>query len=149
MSYLSHLTAENVIVVPIDQNNNPNFTQLLMEKNIDQVTMPASLTKILSVVTVLDYGIKMDEIFIVKQCDIVSGSGYNLKAGDQVSLKDLLHDMMLPSSNIAANCVARVIGEKMGGGLQTFVDAMNEKALAIGMTDSVFYNPSGLAHGKQ
>ncbi|MDQ8953470.1 serine hydrolase [Acinetobacter rudis] len=146
---MSYLTAENVIVVPLDAQNNPDYLNLLINKNSEQVTMPASLTKVLSTVVALESKININEIFNVIDEDVVSGSGYNLQDGDQVSLIDLLHNMMLPSSNTAANCVARVLGERMGGDRQTFVEAMNVKALSIGMKNSKFFNPSGLAHGKQ
>ncbi|MDQ8953472.1 serine hydrolase [Acinetobacter rudis] len=122
---------------------------ILLNNKGDIQEYPGSMTKLLSVLVALDFGVDLSERFNVIQDDIVVGSGYNLKAGDSVSVRDLLYDMMLPSSNIAANCVARVIGMKMGGDTQTFVDEMNVKALSLGMKSSKFYNPSGLAHGQQ
>ena len=74
---------------------------------------PASLTKIISLATAYDYITDEMETVEIHASDIIGGSGDNLKAGDIVTVRDLVYDMLLPSSNDAATALARHIGTKI------------------------------------
>ena len=63
-----------------------------------------------------------------------------LRAGEVLTLEELLYGLLLPSGNDAAECIA----DHCGGGVERFVARMNEKAAALGMTHTSFANPSGL-----
>ena len=76
--------------------------KLLREKNPDMLGVPASLTKIMSLICAIDYVHNLDEKVRIVNSDIVNGSGNNLKEGDVVAVRDLFYDMLLPSSNTAA-----------------------------------------------
>jgi D-alanyl-D-alanine carboxypeptidase (penicillin-binding protein 5/6) len=71
---------------------------------------------------------------------ITEGSTANLREGDTASLKDLIVCMMVPSGNDAAVAIA----ENIAGTEFAFVDLMNEKAAALGMTGTHFSNASGI-----
>ena len=85
---------------------------VLYAKNSMVDTIPASTTKVISVLTALENTTDLDEIIEIKSSDIVS-DGIVLHAGDKMSIRDALHCMMLPSSNIASMAVARHVGEKI------------------------------------
>jgi len=67
------------------------------------------------------------------------GSRMELGTNDQVSLRDLLHGMMLPSGNDAAVAIAELIS----GSESDFVSVMNERALELGLTHTHFAHPAG------
>lgn len=140
------VTANNYAVATEDLKGG---FKLLISKNHTSKKAPASMTKVLTAITALEQGVPISEEFTVVQEDIVAGSGYNLKAGDIITFEDLLYDMMLPSSNIAANCVARVIGDKIGGGTEKFIEKMNQKCSTLGMSGSTFFNASSLGQSGQ
>ena len=81
----------------------------------DETTLivPASTTKLITAVTMLDWVEDVHDTFTFVSSDIVGGSGGVFAAGDVISFKDALYAVMLPSSNSAATAVARVIGRKI------------------------------------
>ncbi len=112
-------------------------------KNIYERRYPASTTKILTCYLALKYG-DLDQMITVSQNAIDSlepgGSLANLAAGYQLTLRDALYGLMLPSGNDAANAIA----EAVAGSIPAFVDLMNSEAEALGCTQSHFANPHGL-----
>ncbi len=113
--------------------------------------MPAQLTNIMTAIICLEncQDIKNTKITADNELygdiyryeypnDIRYGDIYN---GDVLTVEDLLYAMMLASSAEAANILAYEIG---GGSIQNFVKMMNEKALEIGATNTVFTNAHGL-----
>ncbi|MBQ6761671.1 MAG: serine hydrolase [Bacteroidales bacterium] len=87
--------------------------ELLVSKSPDETGIPASLTKLMALVTAYDYISDEDEMVRIVPSDIIGGSGDNLSAGDLVSIRDLVYDMLLPSSNEAAVALSRHIGAKI------------------------------------
>ncbi len=139
------LTATAAGLVPIDLLGNADFSNLLYSKSINTAISPASVTKTMSVIVALESGMPLSNLLTVIAGDIATGSGNNLLEGDQITLLDALYNMMLPSSNTSANLVARTVGTFLGGDTATFISRMNTKASALGMANTVFKNPSGLA----
>lgn len=74
---------------------------------------PASLTKILTTLILLDHVKDLNESFVIKQSDLVGGTGPIMYEGDQLTYYDALYLMMLPSSSKIAKAIARIIGRKI------------------------------------
>lgn len=72
--------------------------------------VPASTTKIISGITMLDWVPDINKTFKIIQDDQIGGSGNVFTTGDEISFKDGLYAMMLPSSNSRAMAIARVVG---------------------------------------
>ncbi len=100
----------------------------------------ASTTKIMTGLLLCEYGNFEKEITVTAEMLKVEGSSMGLLAGDRVTLNDLLYGLMLASGNDAANVIAYVLG----GGINGFVDMMNQKASELGLEDTHFATPSGL-----
>lgn len=126
----------------------------IFSKNADVQYIPASTTKVMSVITGLDYLQNLNEVITIKQGDIQAGSGNVFNAGDTLTIKDLLYAMMLQSSNTAAQAFARVCGAKILAVTSNetptdqqcydaFINAMNKKAALLGMSNSEFVSASG------
>lgn len=75
--------------------------------------VPASTVKLMSAVTALDWIDDINDTFTFKSSDLITGSGAVFEEGDIISFKDALYAMLLPSSNMAAQAVARVVGQKI------------------------------------
>ena len=120
-----------------------NSTAVLYGKNIHDKYYPASITKILTALIILEH-CKLDEQITFSHnavYNVESGSssaGYD--EGDTLSVNDALHAMLLKSANEVANALA----EHCSGSIEEFSKLMNEKAKALGATESHFSNPSGL-----
>ncbi|CAM9359507.1 unnamed protein product, partial [Ectocarpus sp. 12 AP-2014] len=121
---------------------------LIYGKNIDQKIAPASIVKLLSCMVLIDNQKNLDEEFELVAGDKSSGSGNNLTEGDVITFRDALYNMLLPSSNVTAKAISRVIGEKIlkrqnANSRLEFVRRMNLKAEEIGLKNSNFTNASG------
>lgn len=86
---------------------------LLMANKEDQRYPPASLTKIMTSMVLLDFITDVDEEFSILESDIMRGSGSKLYPGDIITFRDALYLGLLESSNSAMEAVARVIGGRM------------------------------------
>lgn len=124
---------------------------VLFEHNADAPIPPASLTKVMSMFLALDH-VKQgkatldDSVTVSSAAASTGGSLMGLRSGEVLPLKRLLLGMAVSSGNDASHAVA----EYVGGTAETFVKRMNEKAAALGMTNSHFKNPHGLpANGQQ
>lgn len=117
---------------------------VLYDKNAYQECSMASTTKIMTCLIACESN-KLDDIVEITQemLDGAIGSLIYLKAGDKISLYDLVVGAMLASGNDAANSIAVYIGDSV----TSFVDLMNEKAIQIGMKNTEFVTPSGLDDG--
>lgn len=120
-----------------------NSGRILYEKNIDEKIYPASITKLMTAILVVE-NCDLDEIVIVSENAVISvPSGYvnaNLQVGEELTVEDLLYAMLIPSANDAANALA----EHVGGSIESFATMMNTRAKELGCTGSNFNNPSGL-----
>lgn len=118
--------------------------KILFEQDPYRKIPPASITKIMSMYLVweaLERGrVKMsDKVKVSARADKTGGSTMNLKAGETVTIRELMDGMAVASGNDA--CIA--IAEHFGG-VPKFVGMMNRKAKELGMIDTVFINPNGL-----
>ena len=127
---------------------------ILFQRNDTEEAKIASMTKIMTALVALDNREGNDEIYVSKEAATVGESSANLKEGEVLSFDDALKALMVPSGNDAGIALAQTIGahminadvhqEKAQTCINAFVEAMNKKAEAIGMKQSVFTNPHGL-----
>ena len=117
--------------------------KLLFEKNTQAVLPIASLTKLMTAVVLSDAKQSPEEKLLVTSADIdlEKNSRSRLPVGSLVTRDELLQLALMSSENRAASALAR----NYPGGKIAFVDAMNKKALALGMGASHFADPSGLS----
>lgn len=125
---------------------NPEQDEIVDSKNADNKMYPASLTKMLTALTVMDLCVDLDNEMItvsenaVKLLYGTGSSNAGVKVGETFTVRQMLYLMLLPSGNDAANAFA----EHFDRPEKSFVSAMNEKAKSIGMNNSNFVNPHGL-----
>lgn len=114
--------------------------EVLYEKNGYSKLPMASTTKIMSALIALEQN-DLDEKFVVdKEALKVEGSSMGLQEGDTVTMRALVHGMLLPSGNDAANCAA----VRISGSVEAFVQLMNDRAAEMGLRFTHFVTPSGL-----
>lgn len=116
--------------------------QTVYAKNVHEKLAPASLTKLMTALVALKYG-STDTILTASANVKITESGAQtcgLKEGDQMTLDQALHVLLINSANDAAILIA----EGIGGSVEGFCDMMNKEAKAIGATNSNFVNPHGL-----
>ena len=113
---------------------------VLYAKNAHERRAPASTTKILTAIMALELS-NLDEIVTVsRRAASTPGSTARLYTGQKIRMDDLLHGLLLRSGNDAAVAVA----EHLAGTESTFVSWMNQRATALGATNTRFQNPHGL-----
>jgi serine-type D-Ala-D-Ala carboxypeptidase (penicillin-binding protein 5/6) len=112
----------------------------LFLKNEDARQYPASATKILTALLIIEAG-NLDQRVTVDESDIkVEPTILDLKPGEQYSRRQLLFGMMLKS----ANDVARALARDNAGSVEAFAEKMTLRAAELGATNSHFMNPNGL-----
>jgi len=119
--------------------------QILFKKNELEQLPPASMTKIMSMLLIMeavDSGkITMDsEVTISENASSMGGSQVFLKAGEVYKVEELLKGIAIASGNDAVVAMA----EYIAGSQEEFVTKMNEKAKELGLTGTTFINPHGL-----
>ncbi len=153
LTCLTSCSKENTVEVGLI-NNEYNFnvsakSYIVMDKitgrvlygnNINKRILPASTTKILTCLTVINNFNIEEYIKITFDMINVEGSKIYLEEDDVISVRDLLYGLMLNSGNDASMALA--IG--LSGSIDNFVYLMNEECKRIGMYNSSFENPSGL-----
>lgn len=125
-----------------------DYDQVLFEKSAHDKRYPASITKVMTALLTLeaieDGTLSEDQIITVSSTALAGmtddASTQNIKAGEQISVKNLLYCLLVPSANEAAG----ILAEAVSGSIDAFVVRMNERAAELGMTDTHFANPSGL-----
>lgn len=118
---------------------------VLYEKNADDIIFPASLTKIMTAIVAIEMTTDLQKQTIVKPQTISKFTAQNasmagFKAGDFVTIEDLLYGTLLASGADATGTLA----EAMAGSEEAFVTLMNNKAHELGLNDTHFVNASGL-----
>ncbi len=118
---------------------------VVFEKNADMPVAPASLTKIMTALVVLKNCKDLNQVMTVDKgaLETLYGTGSSiagLKAGEQMSIYNMLCCLLIPSGNDAAVALA----VQFGGTIQGFVKMMNDTAAKIGCKNTHFDNPHGL-----
>lgn len=116
---------------------------ILYAKGIDEQRYPASITKILTALVAIENSKPTDMVKFSEESIQSLEPGYAhiaMKAGEEITMKDALHALMLAS----ANEVAYAIGETVGGTHEKFIEMMNDRAKELGCTHTHFINTNGM-----
>jgi D-alanyl-D-alanine carboxypeptidase (penicillin-binding protein 5/6) len=119
--------------------------EILYEKNSHEKLAPASMTKMMSMLIILEHiesgALKWDDMVTVSEnASSMGGSQILLETGEQMSVEDLFKGVAVGSGNDAVVALA----EAVSGTVDAFVEEMNQKVKELGLTDTVFKNPHGL-----
>lgn len=119
--------------------------KVLYEKNADEKLAPASMTKLASMLIVMEAidngNLKLeDKVTISEEAANMGGSQVFLQAGEVYTVHDLLKSVAIASGNDAVVALA----EKVGGSVSGFVDMINKRLKELGATNTNFVNPHGL-----
>lgn len=115
--------------------------KILFAENTSEPLPIASITKLITAMIVLEE-MELEKVLEVPQdITLVERHVVGLKPGDLLSVKDLLHGMLIESGNDCAEVLARAYPK---GGRDGFIAAMNRKAVALGASTTTFFTPSGL-----
>lgn len=117
--------------------------RVLYEKNSNQIMYPASTTKIMTAILTLEHCQLTDVATVSYEAIHSVPYGYShasLQLGEQLTIEQLLHVLLIPSANDAAN----VLAEHIGGSVDSFASMMNAKATEIGCKNTHFVNPNGV-----
>ena len=120
--------------------------QVLFEKNSHEKLPPASMTKMMSMLLILENiskgTIKWDDMIRVSsQASSMGGSQILLETGEEMSVEDLFKGVAIASGNDAVVALA----EAIAGTEEEFVNLMNKKASQLGLKDTYFKKPHGLS----
>lgn len=119
--------------------------KVLFEKNIDEKYAPASMTKMMSLLLIMENidnrNLRMDEVIKVsKYASSMGGSQIFLEENEEMTVEDLLKGITIGSANDATVALA----ERIGGSEASFVEMMNTKAKELGLKNTSFKNTTGL-----
>jgi D-alanyl-D-alanine carboxypeptidase (penicillin-binding protein 5/6) len=127
----------------------PNTKRVLFEENADIPLPTASMAKMMTLLIAMEEhatgNLAMDApVTISARASRMGGSQVYLKAGTVWPVKNLIIATMVHSANDAAQALA----EKISGSSEGFVDLMNDRAKALGLTNSQFHDPHGLPNSE-
>ncbi len=148
---LMSLSATVAVAVPFGSQSvlviEDDTGKILLEKNANQVVSIASLTKLMTAMVVLDAKQDMQELIAIDQrdVDILKHSTSRVPVGSRISRGDILQLALMSSDNRAAAS----LGRTFPGGTVAFKAAVRAKVAALGMTQTVIEEPTGLSpHNK-
>lgn len=120
-----------------------NKKETIYAKNVHEKLYPASLTKVMTALVALKHGSSDMLLTATPNVKILESGAQvcGINAGDQMTLDQALHLLLINSANDAAVMIA----EGIAGSVEAFADMMNEEALALGATNTHFVNPHGLS----
>ncbi len=133
------LYSEYALLIDLESNT------VLAQKNADQRIFPASMTKVMTILTAAAHIENWDETFTMTQSIIdplflADASMAGFVHGEEVSMMDLLYGAVLPSGAEATEALAITVA----GSEEAFADLMNKKAQELGLQDTHFVDASGL-----
>lgn len=143
-SFNSLLKTEADVVLLV----NTDSETVIFDKNADKLSAPASLTKIVTCILVLENCTDFNAVVTAKRECIdglykMNAATVGILAGEKLTVEELLYCMMLPSAADAAN----ILADYIGGSMSEFVTMMNEFVKKLGCENTNFINPSGLDNG--
>lgn len=133
------LNAKSAVLIEESTGN------IIYELNKDEKLNPASMTKIMSLILIMeqiDSGkLKLtDDVIISKEASSMGGSQVYVNEGETYKVEELLKAVAIASANDAVVALS----EKVAGSKEKFVEMMNEKAVSLGLKNTHFMNPHGL-----
>jgi serine-type D-Ala-D-Ala carboxypeptidase (penicillin-binding protein 5/6) len=128
------VSARNAIAIDAESR------QVLWNQNGYEIVPMASTTKILTSLIAINYGNLERKVTISKNASSIRGSTVGYRAGEEISMRELLFGLMFRSGNDAAIAIA----EDIGGSIEGFSNIMNDYAKSLGIINSHFESPHGL-----
>lgn len=130
----SDLVAESAVLI------NQSSGQIIFDKNANIPMYPASTTKVLTAIIILE-DLPLDEVVTIDATSpYAGGSAIALEPGETLTVEQLLYALMITSANDAAEALAI----HHSGSIEAFAAVMNERAAEMGAVNSNFENPHGL-----
>ncbi len=131
------LSSHSAMVVDLDSD------QVLFADKPDTVRPIASISKLMTAVVTLDANLPMDEVIpvVIHDTHELQGVYSRVRVNSEISRKEMLRLALMSSENRAASALAH----NYPGGHERFVEAMNAKARALGMTSTHYVEPTGLS----
>ncbi len=134
-----NLSAKSAILMEVSSG------QVLLEKNPDEKLPPASITKIMTLLLVME---ALDSGKITLEDTVTASKNASSKGGSQIWLKEgeqmTVHELIKATAVASANDASTALGEHIAGDEMTFVAMMNSRAAELGMVNTNFENCSGL-----
>lgn len=130
----SNIIAESAVLI------NQDSGQVIFDKNMNEPMYPASTTKVLTAIIILESHDLNEIVTIDPKSPYAGGSHIALEIGEQLTVEQLLYALMITSANDAAEALAVF----HSGSIEAFAQVMNEKAAEMGAINSNFVNPHGL-----
>ena len=134
-----HLRSASALVQDADTG------EVMFDKNSDAVVPIASITKLMTAIVTIDRGLDLEQRIVVTREDanLKKPTRSRLRPGTVLTRSELLMLALMASENRAAAALGRTYPE----GKEAFIEAMNRKAVELGMSDSRFLDPTGLNAG--
>jgi len=129
-----NISAKSALIFDIHSN------KVIYSKDENKKLPIASLTKLMTTLIISEENLDFEIFKVSKNSSEIVGSTMNLQENDLISVKDLLHGLLINSGNDAAYTLA----EGNAGSVKKFVKKMNQKAKELGMNNTHFSNPAGL-----
>lgn len=130
----SNIIAESAVLI------NQDSGQVIFNKNMNEPMYPASTTKVLTAIIILESHDLNEIVTIDPNSPYAGGSHIALEIGEQLTVEQLLYALMITSANDAAEALAIF----HSGSIEAFAQVMNERAAEMGAINSNFVNPHGL-----
>ncbi len=136
------ITANAAMLVSLDTD------EVLYEKNADKKVYPASITKIMTTLLILEsdkYDPNAKIAMTEEALDLISGTGSSvslLKVGEEITQLDLVYMVLMSSYGDCALLAAT----HYGGSVENFIAMMNSRAAELGLSGTHYENPIGLHH---
>lgn len=132
-----HLRSESALVLDAEQG------RVIYGKKADKIRPIASITKLMTAMVVLDAQLPLTEKITIKSADVdrIKNTRSRLSVGARLTREEILLLALMSSDNRAA----AALGRTYPGGTKVFVKAMNNKAFALGMGNSLFVESTGLS----
>ncbi len=119
---------------------NPETNEVLWESNSQDSRSIASITKVMTASVIFEGNPDLTREVTIERADVSRANHTYVRAGERVTIDDLLHLTLVASDNAAARALARTSPL----GTKGFVDRMNEKALELGLEHTTYADSSGL-----
>lgn len=139
-----HITVNSASYIVVGKEG-----EVVFAKNPDAKRSPASLTKLMTAMIVLDLA-SLSEVFIVpKEATNLEPTILIAEEGEEFNVRELLKAMLITSANDAAETLSQGVAKKLGGSREAFIQLMNEKTKTLGLVNTQFTNATGYDDTKQ
>lgn len=118
--------------------------EVFWSMNLKDKIAPASLSKVVTVMTAIDVADLDQELLVSKQAASQIPTKLGLKEGERLKLGEAISAAILTSANDATEAISDSLGNEIGDGTATFMELVNKKLNSIGALDSHFETSTGL-----